>query len=62
MYCKNCGMKMENGAKFCGRCGMPVDNEIFEIGLPQSHWLLPFCLQSDIGISERNIREREKVS
>ena len=25
-------------------------------------WLLPFCLQSDIGISERNIREREKVS
>ena len=30
MYCKNCGMKLENGAKFCGRCGMPVDNEIFE--------------------------------
>ena len=39
MYCKNCGMKLENGAKSCGRCGMPVDNEIFEIGLPQSHWL-----------------------
>ena len=32
MYCKNCGMKLENGAKFCGRCGMPVDNEIFETG------------------------------
>ena len=30
MYCKNCGMKLENGAKFCGRCGMPVDNELFE--------------------------------
>lgn len=30
MYCKNCGMKLEEGAKFCGGCGMPVDNEIFE--------------------------------
>jgi uncharacterized membrane protein YvbJ len=30
MYCKNCGMKLENGTKFCGGCGMPVDNEIFE--------------------------------
>lgn len=28
MYCKNCGMKLENGTKFCGGCGMPVDNEI----------------------------------
>lgn len=32
MYCKNCGMKLENGTKFCGGCGMPVDNEIFETG------------------------------
>ena len=32
MYCKNCGMKLENGAKFCGRCGMPVDNDDFETG------------------------------
>jgi predicted SprT family Zn-dependent metalloprotease len=23
MYCKNCGMKLENGTKFCGGCGMP---------------------------------------
>ena len=23
-------MKLENGTKFCGGCGMPVDNEIFE--------------------------------
>ena len=30
MYCKNCGMKLENGTKFCGGCEMPVDNEIFE--------------------------------
>lgn len=30
MYCKNCGMKLENGTKFCGGYGMPVDNEIFE--------------------------------
>ena len=28
MYCKNCGMKLENGTKFCRRMWNAVDNEI----------------------------------
>jgi hypothetical protein len=26
MFCKNCGAKLEEGIKFCGKCGTPVDN------------------------------------
>ncbi len=25
MYCKNCGAKLEDGQKFCSKCGTPVD-------------------------------------
>lgn len=25
MYCKKCGMPLENGAKFCSRCGTPAE-------------------------------------
>ncbi len=27
MYCKHCGEKMTNGAQFCGKCGVLVDNK-----------------------------------
>lgn len=27
MYCKNCGEKMADGAQFCGKCGVSVDNK-----------------------------------
>ena len=30
MYCKNCGMKLENGAKFCGRCGTRLEHDKVE--------------------------------
>ncbi|MCH5297620.1 MAG: zinc-ribbon domain-containing protein [Ruminococcus sp.] len=27
MYCKNCGQQIEDGAKFCDKCGAPQDNK-----------------------------------
>lgn len=33
MYCKNCGVKLKDDAKFCKQCGIPVNNNVknFEI-------------------------------
>ena len=28
MYCSNCGNKIEEDEKFCGKCGQPVSNNI----------------------------------
>ena len=27
MFCENCGVKLEEGARFCGNCGTPVKME-----------------------------------
>lgn len=27
MYCKNCGFKLKNNDKFCGKCGKAVENK-----------------------------------
>nr|MCR4722870.1 zinc-ribbon domain-containing protein [Eubacteriales bacterium] len=27
MYCTKCGEQLEEGAKFCGKCGTPVNAE-----------------------------------
>lgn len=27
MYCENCGQKLSDGARFCNKCGSPIDNE-----------------------------------
>ena len=28
MYCRNCGYQLNDGAKFCPKCGMPVENQV----------------------------------
>ena len=28
MYCGNCGYKLDNGVKFCPKCGMPVEDQV----------------------------------
>lgn len=28
MFCKNCGNKIVNDSKFCGKCGSGIDNEV----------------------------------
>lgn len=28
MFCNKCGNQLEDGAKFCGKCGAPVDNTV----------------------------------
>ena len=27
-YCKNCGTKLDDGAKFCPKCGNPTNGEV----------------------------------
>lgn len=35
MFCKNCGAKLPEGAKFCTRCGAPVNAASFQTGTDQ---------------------------
>lgn len=30
MYCINCGSKVKDGAKFCGKCGSAIDNSSYD--------------------------------
>lgn len=34
MYCKNCGNSIDDNAKFCNRCGAPVQNQSFATPTP----------------------------
>lgn len=52
MYCANCGNKIEEDEKFCGKCGQPVNNNIEKNNPIKPHIKIKFTnLMIPIGIA-----------
>lgn len=50
MYCRNCGKENEDGAKFCGYCGSPMESEKEHVEVPEKPVKVP---------AEKEKRERK---
>lgn len=41
MFCKQCGNQLEDGAKFCGKCGSPIDSTVSKtsVSMPSAQYI-----------------------
>jgi len=53
MFCSKCGSKIEEGARFCVKCGIPVSKPIFE---PAEYFWVDEKPEIDLNESSENLR------